>query len=75
MMDKPSDILDVASGQTQKELDHLIAVHLARADKSLPLKGACHNCDEKVAQALLFCDEFCRDDFQYREERKKVNGR
>lgn len=75
MMEKPSDILDVASNQTQKELESLITAHLARAQKQLPLRGTCYNCDEEVGENLLFCDEFCRDDYQYREERKRINGK
>lgn len=75
MMEKSSDILDIASGQTQRELDDIIAAHLARTEKYIKPKGTCHFCDEKVPAAMTFCDEFCRDDYQYIEERKKANGR
>ena len=35
--------------------------------------GFCRNCGEPVGPSLLFCDTSCRDDFQRRETREKVN--
>lgn len=75
MMEKPSDILDVASDQTQRERDSIIAAHLARKEQSLTPKGQCHFCEETTGVDLVFCDEFCRDDYQYIEKRKKANGK
>lgn len=36
-------------------------------------KGFCYNCSERLAGHAIFCDEFCRDDHEYFEERKKSN--
>lgn len=36
-------------------------------------KGFCYNCSEPLVGHAIFCDEFCRDDHEYFEERKKTN--
>jgi hypothetical protein len=45
----------------------------AKQSRGLPYTGLCHNCDEPVEKPRAFCDEDCRDDFELRAERKKVN--
>lgn len=73
MIEKTSDILDAASQRSQQELDSILAAHKARKDTSMQPKGSCHFCDEPTD--LLFCDEYCRDDYQYIEKRKQINIR
>jgi hypothetical protein len=34
--------------------------------------GFCHWCEAPVTH--LFCDEHCRDDWQFAQDRKKING-
>ena len=34
-------------------------------------KGACHFCDEPVATQILFCDEDCRDDYDYEQQQRQ----
>lgn len=70
-----SDILDVAAERTQREIDSLIAEHRARKTKIRSPKGSCYSCDEPLEHDKTFCDTYCRDDFQYLEERKKANGK
>ena len=75
MMDKPSDILDVASSQTQKELESILKAHRERSEPNMTPKGTCYYCDEPNNKQLVFCDEYCRDDYDYDKQRRKANGR
>lgn len=71
MFERPSDMLDCAADVTQRETEARIQVALSDQRSKLPRKGACYNCDEEVED--LFCDEDCRDDYEWREERRKAN--
>lgn len=67
----PADLLDVAKEVELAATEAAIARVLAEAKESvLRLKGRCYNCDERVENTLLFCDEDCRDDYERRETRK-----
>ena len=35
-----------------------------------PPCGFCHNCNEPLDEGLRFCDGDCREDWEYREQRK-----
>jgi hypothetical protein len=39
-----------------------------RAKSGLPFCGACYYCSTEVSQPRLWCDAYCRDDFE-REQR------
>lgn len=36
--------------------------------------GFCYNCEDLVDDNALFCDNFCRDDWQKRRDARKRNG-
>ncbi len=37
--------------------------------------GQCHNCNENLPQGALFCDNFCRDDWDREALAQSRNGR
>lgn len=69
-----ADDLELASHLEQQRLDLAIADALAAKPVTLPAVGKCHNCDEDVDAGMRFCDAFCRDDYDHRMQRRKVNG-
>lgn len=73
MFERASDPLDYASEITQRETEARIAAVRDSQEQNLRNKGACYNCDEPIEE--LFCDEDCRDDYEWREERRRANGR
>lgn len=75
MIERPSDLLDVASETAQRVLDAQIEAHRQRSEVGLRPIGRCYNCDEEFEQGnKTFCDTDCRDDYEYRVERRRVNG-
>lgn len=64
--------MDYASEITQRETEARIAAVREAQEQHLRNKGACYNCDELIEE--LFCDEDCRDDYEWREERRRANG-
>ncbi|MBE2897815.1 DUF2116 family Zn-ribbon domain-containing protein [Pasteurellaceae bacterium 20609_3] len=66
-----ADEADIADRQTQ----HALAVSLinARRHKHSHLKptGFCHYCKEKLDSERLFCDEDCRDDYEWEQNLSK----
>lgn len=69
-----ADDLELASYLEQQRLELAIADVLAAKPATLPSVGKCHNCDEAVETGTRFCDSFCRDDYDHRVNRRKVNG-
>lgn len=73
------DSIDEANRAMYRETKFLIQRARAEAEKNkLHPKGVCYYCDtviKKKAKNQLFCDENCRDDYMYEQERKKVNGK
>lgn len=53
------------------------AIETARTTKAehrLAPKGACHNCEEPLAdKGQIFCDAECSEDYEYVESRKRAN--
>lgn len=62
---------DYAAELTMSRVEEKVAE--IRAQPKLKPTGNCHHCDEPTTQ--LFCDEFCRDDFQKREQARKRSGK
>lgn len=59
------DIADLAQAHIEREAPYLMA---SRKRVTHVANGECHNCYEPVP-AGLFCDAFCREDFEKREAR------
>ncbi len=75
MMERSSDVLDIAADLAERERVSRLEEHKARAaEQILKPKGSCHYCDEPLEDDLVFCDEFCVGDYEYVSRRKKANG-
>ncbi len=71
-----SCILDKASEYEQKMLAVALQNQLAKgAVRQVSPKGYCYNCNERVVGEAVFCDDDCRDDYQYIQERGKANAK
>ena len=70
MKERQTDICDQADELIQMSLTNKI--NEIRSKKPLQATGKCLNCDEQVEG--LFCDVDCRDDYDYRNKRGKING-
>lgn len=64
-----ADIADLA--EHQEEL--LRQAALAHRKPTVTPRGTCHNCDEPLADGLLFCDADCRADYDHRTTRQQQN--
>jgi hypothetical protein len=59
------DFADLAAEREQ--IDTARAIEAARRPSTtLQPRGACHNCDAPLDKPALFCDAYCRDDWQLR---------
>lgn len=65
-----ADIADRAAEQQQYLND--LALQKREQAPALQANGYCHNCDEPLTGSLLFCDQDCRDDFDYRAKRSRA---
>ena len=74
MLNKLSDPLDFATELAERERAFLVAEQLKKTENILAIKGYCYNCDEKLEAGLRFCDEDCRDDYDWMVKRGKANG-
>lgn len=74
MLQQNSDALDVASENQLAANEAAIKVALASVERPLPAIGRCHNCSEPLPAGEKFCDEFCRDDYDYIQQRRRANG-
>lgn len=71
-----SCILDKASEYEQKMLSAALQNQLAKgAVRQVAPKGFCYNCGEQLVGEAVFCDDDCRDDYQYIQDRRKVNAK
>lgn len=75
LLEQPADILDVATQAEIRATEAAVQAALQATEKNLPATGLCHYCHEPVVADSRFCDEFCRDDYEYLKERRKANGR
>lgn len=69
-----ADAVDRAALEAERDIAQALERAKAGAAKPLPYIGRCYNCSEPLPDQLRFCDEFCREDYDYREARRKVNG-
>jgi RNA polymerase-binding transcription factor DksA len=72
-----ADPVDRASHEEQLALDAAIKTALNKREPALKAVGTCYNCGEVFGddeQSLRFCDEDCRDDYEHRMTRRRVNG-
>lgn len=68
-----SDPLDLAAEYTEAFLEAARAKR--KEERHRPYTGYCYNCEEPLPAPQRFCDEDCRDDFDHRQERVRVNVR
>lgn len=62
------DLADQAGDLIEREMTMRMAT---RRQVALPPRRSCYNCDEPLDADARFCDIDCRNDFEYRERRKK----
>ncbi len=62
-----ADIIDDAEKLNEIYLKSALSNKKKEGPKA---KGSCHNCDEPLAHGIRFCDSWCRDDWQKREDKK-----
>ncbi len=72
-----ADPIDMAAHEQQLALDAALKAALSKQQPTLKAVGTCYNCGEVFGddeQTLRFCDEDCRDDYEHRMARRRVNG-
>ena len=67
-----ADIADEADGVIAGAIEQ--ALSDARNAPPLPATGQCHNCQVPLSAPYRFCDGFCREDWQKREDAKRRTG-
>lgn len=68
------DIID----HTDEMMEQLTTARIAEIRSVRPgliATGRCHNCDETLPPAHLFCDADCRDDYEKVQAAKQRKGR
>ncbi|BAG41636.1 hypothetical protein [Ralstonia phage phiRSL1] len=67
---------DIDRIQDRYDHEHQQAINKIRerAKKSLMPTGHCFFCGEQVKHPLLFCDSFCRDDYEREQRSRRING-
>ena len=71
MHEKLPDICDQADKLMADQLEYQLKK--IKENKPLQPTGFCLNCEDKI-ESGLFCDAECRDDYDFRVERGRVNG-
>ena len=67
-----ADDIDRAMEQEQKTLE--VAISAAqKPEKYLPFTGYCYYCSDPIDMGKRFCDNLCRDDYDYEQSRKVGN--
>lgn len=68
-----TDIYDQATDHEMRERALALSIIRANANSQpqLTANGLCHNCSEPLSDGVVFCDSFCRDDWQKRVARNK----
>jgi len=59
-----SDDADITGDRLELEIELARRVLASRPKRELLPLGLCYNCDDKLADAQLFCDEHCRKDWE-----------
>jgi len=66
---------DQIDAQVEYNLKKALAKQKAEAIKSqVTATGFCNYCQAPVDDDMKFCDHECRDDYEYEQQRKRVNG-
>jgi hypothetical protein len=58
---------DADRASEEEEYNRLEALHKVTQVNRYQLRGLCYFCDEHVDSDLLFCDVFCREDYERRQ--------
>ncbi|MDI3304629.1 MAG: hypothetical protein QJR04_25105 [Burkholderia multivorans] len=66
---------DADRAQEQAELEMELRRRARKYEPTLKPCGACHFCSEPIADARLFCDADCRDDYERMKRAEVRNGR
>lgn len=65
------DFADEGSAITERDLQIALAAQAAKPRAGVrPFTGSCYYCKEPVTEPNRFCDEDCKVDHMYEEERK-----
>lgn len=72
--ERHADQIDKATAIAEESLRLAIEAAKAGASAPLPAIGKCHYCEEPLEEGLRFCDEFCREDYDYITARNKANA-
>lgn len=72
--ERHADPIDKASAIAEESLRLAIEEAKANAPRPLLANGTCYYCSESLEQGHRFCDEFCREDYDYMMTRRKANG-
>lgn len=73
MQFKPADSIDAANDRAEAERQAIIQAHQSQAKRVLAYKATCHYCNTFIAPPKRFCDDECRDEYDYEQNRRKVN--
>lgn len=62
-----ADEIDRANDHLERWLQGRIEEYQHQLNQMVDTEqGRCRNCQEKLDDGRAYCDEYCRDDFQYR---------
>lgn len=71
-----ADFADEGSKASEHELNIALANHAAKQRQGLrPYTGFCHYCNTALPNQMRFCDDDCKEDKLYEEEREAALGR
>lgn len=68
-----SDEADIAAEAI--ELSRLAAIEACRRQPTLPAKGSCWFCDERLPPLQKFCDSDCAEDYEIEQAARMRAGR
>jgi hypothetical protein len=70
-----SDPMDHATDVEERLRDYEIQKVREQAKVSTKYTGICLYCGSTVDEPKLFCDEDCRQDYEFEQKMKKINGK
>ena len=68
-----ADQIDQANDRAEAERQAMIEAQKEKHGKTLAYKGACHYCGTLIAPPKRFCDNECRDEYDYEQTRRQAN--
>ena len=69
-----ADDADITQDRAEHEAALLAAARAHRKPGLIPVL-CCHFCSSELAPGHLFCDAYCRDDYEAEQRAKDRNGR